>query len=160
METVTASCQGLLIVQAGFVSLQNKGWKTGQTVFPQWGWHPGPPFYMERKLSHPSLGSAQGQRNAVYSQGVHAARPGPCCPLPLVLELHRHPALPCNSLQSLLSKWEMKCSFIGIAVGYKMFHFIFFFFPLSPYILPGNTLIYGIILANPNPGEHKLVCAW
>lgn len=35
---------------------------------------------------------------------------------------------PCNSLQSLPSKWEMKCSFIGISVGYRMFHFIFFFF--------------------------------
>lgn len=68
---------------------------------------------------------------------------------------------PYSNLQLLPSKWEMKCSFIGISVGYKMFHFIFFFFPLlSPYILPGNTLIYGIILANPNPGEHKLACAW
>lgn len=34
----------------------------------------------------------------------------------------------CKNSQSLPSKREMKCSFIGFYVGYKMFHFIFFFF--------------------------------
>lgn len=62
----------------------------------------------------------------------------------------------CNSALVLPSKRKMKCSFIGFYVGYKMF--LFFFFP-SPCFLPGNTLIYGIILANPSPEEHKLACA-
>lgn len=87
-------------------------------------------------------------------------QPGPCCPLPLVLELHRHPALPLQQLavtpfqvgNEMLLYWH--CSWL------QNVPFYLFFFPLSPYILPGNTLIYGIILANPNPGEHKLVCAW
>lgn len=37
------------------------------------------------------------------------------------------PYPPCSNSPSLPSKWEMKCSFIGFYVGYKMFHFIFFF---------------------------------
>lgn len=38
------------------------------------------------------------------------------------------PYPPCSNSPSLPSKWEMKCSFIGFYVGYKMFHFIFFLF--------------------------------
>lgn len=41
------------------------------------------------------------------------------------------PALPsplCENSPPLPSQWEMKCSFIGFYVGYKMFHFISLFF--------------------------------
>lgn len=45
----------------------------------------------------------------------------------LTLACAAFPSL-CKNSQSLPSKREMKCSFIGFYVGYKMFHFIFFFF--------------------------------
>lgn len=44
----------------------------------------------------------------------------------LTLPCAAFPSL-CNNSQLLPSKWEMKCSFIGFYVGYKMFHLIFFF---------------------------------
>lgn len=83
-------------------------------------------------------------------------------------EGEEHLSPPCahnNTLLLLPSRQKMKRSFIGIHVGYKMFHFIIyiyiyiFFFFFSPYFLPGNALIYGLILANPSPGEHKFACA-